>query len=222
MDIASVIDSTLLKADATREEIVSLCREAVDLGFAAVCVNPVRLETAVSALLGSTVAPCTVVAFPLGAISPEDKAREVARALGLGAREIDMVVNIGAIKDRDWAVVEEEIRLASARVEDAGGILKIIVETALLTREELKQVCQVARDSGADYIKTSTGFSTRGASLEDVRLIRVFIGNYVRIKASGGIRDYQSALELIEAGANRLGASNARNLIKNSKPKIRT
>jgi len=213
LNIASVIDSTLLKADATREDIVNLCREAVNFGFAAVCVNPVRLETVVTALLGSTVAPCTVVAFPLGAMSPEDKAREVARALGLGAREIDMVVNIGAIKDRDWALVEEEVRLASRKIEDAGGILKTIVETALLTREELRRVCCIARDAGADYIKTSTGFSTRGASLEDVRLIREFAGNEVKIKASGGIRDHQFALQLLEAGANRLGVSNARNLI---------
>lgn len=214
MSIASSIDSTLLKADATRVDIVDLCREAVDLGFAAVCVNPVRLETAVSALLGSAVAPCTVVAFPLGALSPEDKAWEVTRALGLGAREIDMVINIGAVKDQDWVVVKEEIRLASSKVEDAGGILKTIVETALLTREELRQVCHIAREAGADYIKTSTGFSTRGASVEDVQLIREFVGNDVKIKASGAIRDHQFAVQLLEAGANRLGISNARNLFK--------
>ncbi len=214
MNLASVIDSTLLRADATREEIVNLCREARESGFAAVCVNPVRLEIAVSHLLGSPVAPCTVVAFPLGAVSPEDKAREIARALGIGAREVDMVVNIGAIKDQDWDVVEEEMRLASRQVEDAGGVLKVIVETALLTRGELRQVCIMARDTGADYVKTSTGFSTRGASLEDVHLIREFIGDDVKIKASGGIRDHQFALQLIEAGANRLGVSNARNLIK--------
>ena len=171
MNIAPFIDSTLLKADATREQIASLCREARELGFAAVCVNPVRLEIAVSTLLGTPVAPCTVVAFPLGAVSPEDKAREIARALGLGAREIDMVVGIGAVKDQDWAIIEEEIRLASRKVEDAGGLLKVIVETALLTREELKRVCYIARDGGVDYIKTSTGFSTRGASI-DVQLIR--------------------------------------------------
>ncbi|MGI6550021.1 MAG: deoxyribose-phosphate aldolase [Syntrophomonadales bacterium] len=214
MNIASVIDSTLLKADATREDIENLCREARESGFAAVCVNPVRLETAASALLGSSVAPCTVIAFPLGAVSPEDKAREIARVIGLGAREVDMVVNIGAIKDQDWTVVEEEIRLASHKVEDAGGILKVIVETALLTGDELKRVCLMARDLGADYIKTSTGFSTRGASLEDVRMIREFVGDEMKIKASGGIRDYQFALQLVEAGANRLGVSNARNLIK--------
>lgn len=213
MNIASVIDSTLLRADATREEIVNLCREARDLGFAAVCVNPVRLEVVVSVLLGSSVAPCTVIAFPLGAAGAEDKAREVAGALEMGAREVDMVVNIGAIKDQDWAAVEKEIRLAVRKVDSAGGLLKTIVETALLTREELRRVCYIARDLGADYVKTSTGFSARGASLEDVRLMREFVGNGVRIKASGGIRDYRFALQLIEAGADRLGVSNARNLI---------
>ena len=216
MNIAPVIDSTLLKADATREDIVNLCREAIELSFAAVCVNPVRLETVVSALLGSKVAPCTVIAFPLGAVSPEDKAREAGRVLEIGAREIDMVINIGAVKDREWAIVADEIRQVARKVEDAGAILKVIVETALLTRQELEQVCYIARDEGADYIKTSTGFSTRGVSLEDVQLIKGFVGDDIKIKASGGIRDYRFALQLIEAGANRLGASNARNLLKDS------
>ena len=127
-----------------------------------------------------------------------------------------MVANIGAVKDREWAVVAEEIRQVARKVEDAGGILKVIVETALLTRQELEQICYLARDEGADYIKTSTGFSTRGVSLEDVRLIKGFVGDDIKIKASGGIREYRFALQLLEAGANRLGVSSARNLLKDS------
>ncbi len=213
MNIAPIIDSTLLKAEATREQIVNLCREACDLGFAAVCVNPVRLQMVVSALSGSSVAPCTVIAFPLGATGAEGKVREVMEALEIGAQEIDMVVNIGAIKDQDWGVVEKEILLAVRKVEAAGGIFKLIVETALLTRKELQKVCYLARDQGVDFVKTSTGFSTRGASIEDVKLIREFVGNDVRIKASGGIRDCQFAFQLINAGADRLGVSNAKNLV---------
>ncbi|NLB18083.1 MAG: deoxyribose-phosphate aldolase [Syntrophomonadaceae bacterium] len=171
MNISSMIDSTLLKAEATHQDIEKLCREACQFGFAAVCVNPFRLPLVVKMLEGTVVDTCTVAAFPLGAIAPHAKAEEVKRYLEMGADEVDMVLNIGAIKEGDFACVAREINLAVSKVAKEGRLLKVIVETALLNRDELEKVCYIARKEGADFIKTSTGFSSRGASREDVRLI---------------------------------------------------
>ncbi|NLV16221.1 MAG: deoxyribose-phosphate aldolase [Syntrophomonadaceae bacterium] len=214
MDIRPLIDSTLLKAEATHQDIGKLCREACQFGFAAVCVNPFRLPLVVKMLEGSAVAACTVAAFPLGAMTPSAKAEEVERALEMGADEVDMVLNIGAVKDGDFTGVAREINLAVNKVAKGRGLLKVIAETALLNRDELQMVCRIAREEGVDFIKTSTGFSSRGASREDVRLIRAFAGEDIRIKASGGIRDYQYAVQLIQEGADRLGVSNAANLVR--------
>lgn len=216
MDIASRIDSTLLRADARREEIEDLCREARTLGFAAVCVNPFRLPLVVSLLKGSPVAPCTVVAFPLGACSARDKSREIARALEQGARELDMVLNIGAIKDQDFRLIAGEVSLALREVSSAGAILKVILETSLLNEYEIAQICKIARGEGVHFVKTSTGFGPRGATVEDVLLLRECVGTEVGVKAAGGIREREFALRLIQAGADRLGTSNALGLLGSS------
>lgn len=212
LQIKAKIDSTLLKADATRRDIEVLCREALEQGFAAVCVNPDRLPLAVKLLDGSGVASCTVAAFPLGALPAAEKEYEVRNALGLGAAEVDMVVNIGAVKDSDYVAVADEIRRAATAVRSERAILKVIVETALLSQDELVRVCRLAREEGAHFVKTSTGFSTRGATVEDIKFIRACVGSDMRIKASGGIRSIQQASELVTAGADRLGISNAGNL----------
>jgi deoxyribose-phosphate aldolase len=157
MNIAGYIDSTLLKPDATSQEIDNLCAEAIELGCRAVCVNLYRLDLAVRNLAGSRVSPCTVIGFPLGAVNRELKMAEIDWALAHGAREIDMVMNLGALKDRDYIRVTEEIKAASARTRNAGGLLKIIIETALLSSEEIRQACLLVREGGADFIKTSTG-----------------------------------------------------------------
>ncbi|MGE5423208.1 MAG: deoxyribose-phosphate aldolase [Ignavibacteriales bacterium] len=215
MDIAGHIDSTLLRPDAAREEVIELCSEAVDMGYAAVCVNPGRLVLAVECLAGSSVAPCTVVGFPLGAHDTTQKLVEVEWALEHGAREIDMVMNIGAFKDQEYISVAEEIRLASLKVKQfPGAVLKVIVETALLDREELRRAAIVVKDGGADYIKTSTGFSSRGVNLEDLQCIRETVGDGLKIKASGGIKTRDFALRLIKAGADRIGTSSARDIMK--------
>ncbi len=215
MNIAGYIDSTLLRADAVQEEVVELCREAAESGFAAVCVNPGRLVLAAECLAGSGVSPCTVVGFPLGAVDTYQKMAEIDWALEHGAMEIDMVMNIGAFKDQEYIAVAEEIRLASLRVRKVpGAILKVIVETALLDREELRKASIVVKDGGADFIKTSTGFSSRGVSLEDLQCIKDTVGDSIMIKASGGIKTRDFALKLIKAGADRLGTSSARDLMK--------
>lgn len=214
MEIAEYIDSTLLKADVTADQIDGLCREAIAFGFAAVCVNPFRLEQAVNALAGTGTAPCTVVGFPLGAVPTRQKLAEIDAALEVGAREIDMVMNIGWFKEQEYIAVAEEIRLASLKTKQAGAILKVIVETALLDREELRRASIIVRDGGADFIKTSTGFSTRGVSLDDLICIKETVGEDIRIKASGGIQTHDFALKLIKAGADRLGSSNARAILK--------
>ncbi len=213
MNFREKVDSTLLRADATHAEIVELCREACEQGFAAVCVNPSRLELVVRNLENAGVASCTVAAFPLGAEPVEAKVEAVKRALGMGAAEIDMVMNIGAVKDKDFLAVSREIRESVRAVREGGGLLKLIVETALLNEEELSEVCRLAVNEGVDFIKTSTGFSTRGATVEDVVLIRKCVGTQVGVKASGGIRTWQSACDLVTAGADRLGISNAGRLL---------
>ena len=206
MSIASYIDHTLLKPDATGEQIDQLCAEAREYGFASVCVNPYYVARCVKNLKGTDVKVCTVVGFPRGATTAESKAFEALQAIASGAKEIDMVMNVCAMKSGHTKAIEQEIQALAAAVEGQ-AILKVIIETCLLTDEEKNQACRIARRSGADFVKTSTGFSTGGATVEDVALMRKAVGAKLGVKASGGIRDYATAKAMIEAGATRIGAS---------------
>jgi deoxyribose-phosphate aldolase len=205
-DIAPLIDHTLLKPDATRAQVEQLCCEARELQFAAVCVNPAYVKLAASLLEGTHVTTCSVVGFPLGASKSEIKAYEARRAILDGAREIDMVMNVGAMKSGDLKTVQQDM----AAVREACGrniVLKVILETALLTDEEKVKACEIAKKVGADFVKTSTGFGPGGATVEDVRLMRSVVGAGMGVKASGGIRDTETAEQMIAAGASRIGAS---------------
>lgn len=203
--MASFIDHTLLKPDASKQEILHICEEAKQYHFASVCVNPAWTSLVSEQLKGSGVKTCTVISFPLGSEPPKLKALEASEVLELGADEIDMVINIGAVKSEDYALVEEEIRSVVNVKKDA--ILKVIIETCLLTDEEKVKVCQIAKKAGADFVKTSTGFSTGGAVAEDVALMRKTVGPDMGVKASGGIRTLEDAEKMLEAGASRIGAS---------------
>lgn len=203
---ARMIDHTLLKPEATKEQIVKLAEEAKTYHFASVCVNPTWVKTAYEILKDTDVKVCTVIGFPLGATTPEVKAFETKNAIENGATEVDMVINIGALKSGDDELVEKDIR---AVVEAAKGkaLVKVIIETCLLTDEEKVRACQLAVKAGADFVKTSTGFSTGGATVEDVALMRKTVGPNVGVKASGGIRNADDLLAMEKAGANRIGAS---------------
>ena len=205
MKLNKYIDHTLLKPDASQEQIETLIEEAKKYDFASVCVNPTWVNFAAQALKATDVKVCTVIAFPLGANTPELKAFETSDAIQNGANEIDMVINIGALKSRNFDLVERDIR---AVVEAAKGTLvKVIIETCLLTDDEKVKACQIAQKAGADFVKTSTGFSTGGATVEDVALMRKTVGPDMGVKASGGARSYEDALAFIKAGATRIGAS---------------
>ena len=204
-ELAKYIDHTLLKPDASEAQILKLCEEAREYHFASVCVNPGRIALAAKALEGSDVTPCCVVGFPLGAIPTESKAAETAVAVKNGAREVDMVIDIGAAKDGDWAKVESDIAAVKKACGEAA--LKVIIETCLLTDDEKVQACLAAKRAGADFVKTSTGFSKAGATVEDVKLMRSTVGPDMGVKAAGGIHNRAEALAMIEAGATRIGAS---------------
>lgn len=201
----SMIDHTILKSDAKRSDIEKLCREAAEYSFASVCINPCHVKLAKSLLQNSTVKVCTVVGFPLGASTSEAKAFEAKEAVLNGADEVDMVINIGALKDSDLAFVEEDIK----KVKSACGsaVLKVIIEACLLTDEEKTAACICAKNAGADFVKTSTGFSSGGATAHDVALMRKTVGNTMGVKAAGGIRTKADAFNMVNAGASRLGAS---------------
>ena len=204
-EIAAYIDHTQLKAFATKAQIETLCREAAQYHFASVCVNPCHVAYAAELLRGTGVNVCTVIGFPLGANTSEVKAFETKDAIRNGAAECDMVINVGALKDGDIDLVERDIR---AVVEAAAGTLvKVIIETCYLTDEEKVLACQAAARAGADYVKTSTGFGTGGATPHDVALMRGSIPDTMKVKASGGVHNYQEALAVVEAGASRIGAS---------------
>lgn len=205
-NVAGMIDHTLLKADATEAQIAKLCQEAKEHGFASVCVNPGYVPEAAEALKGTDVRVCTVIGFPLGATSSEAKAAETADAIAKGAEEVDMVVNVGRIKSGNWDYVRSDI---AAVVNAARGraLTKVIIETCLLTDDEKIRVCEIAKDAGADFVKTSTGFSTGGATAADIALMRKTVGPDMGVKASGGIHSTEEAIALIEAGASRIGAS---------------
>lgn len=205
MKLNKYIDHTLLKPDASQEQIETLIEEAKKYDFASVCVNPTWVNFAAQALKATDVKVCTVIGFPLGANTPELKAFETSDAIQNGANEIDMVINIGALKSRNFDLVERDIR---AVVEAAKGTLvKVIIETCLLTDDEKVKACQIAQKAGSDFVKTSTGFSTGGATVEDVALMRKTVGPDMGVKASGGARSYEDALAFIKAGATRIGAS---------------
>jgi deoxyribose-phosphate aldolase len=213
-NVTKMIDHTLLKSDATKEEIVKLVEEAKKYSFASVCVNPTWVKIAAEMLKDTPeVKVCTVIGFPLGASTSETKAFETKNAIENGANEIDMVINIAALKDLQDDLVEKDIR---AVVEAAKGkaLTKVIIETCLLTREEKVRACELSVKAGADFVKTSTGFSSGGATVEDIRLMRETVGPEVGVKASGGVRSREDALAMIEAGATRIGASSGVSISK--------
>jgi deoxyribose-phosphate aldolase len=206
-EIARLIDHTLLKPDATSSQIVKLCAEAREHGFASVCVNPYWVPAAVQELVGSNVKTCTVVGFPLGANATPTKIFEAGKALRSGAQEIDMVINIGELKSGAVAAVLADIRGVVEETHGAGALVKVILETCLLTDAQKVTACQLSVEAGADYVKTSTGFSTGGATVEDVALMRNTVGALTGVKASGGIRSLADLRKMVDAGATRIGTS---------------
>ncbi|MCL4386677.1 MAG: deoxyribose-phosphate aldolase [Actinobacteria bacterium] len=201
-----MIDHTILKADATYDEVKQICREAIEYGFASVCVNPGFVPMVVEMLKGSGIPTCCVVGFPLGATTSKVKAFEAKEAIENGAREIDMVINISALKSKDYNRVRSDIQEVVIVARNKAKV-KVIIETCLLTDEEKIRACEIAKEAGADFVKTSTGFSTGGATVEDIKLMRKVVGPDMGVKASGGISDYASAVALLEAGACTLGDS---------------
>ena len=205
-NVAAMIDHTLLKQDASEEQIAKICEEALEYHFASVCVNPSYVAQCAEALKGSSVEVCTVIGFPLGATTSASKAFEAKDAIANGATEVDMVVNVGKIKSGNWDFVKDDIA-AVVKAADKKAVVKVIIETCLLTDEEKVKVCQIAKEVGADFVKTSTGFSKWGAKPEDVALMRKTVGPDMGVKASGGIHNAEEALAMMNAGASRLGCS---------------
>lgn len=206
-DWASFIDHTLLKPEASEADIKRLCDEAAEFGFASVCVNPAWVKKAAAFLRGTGVPVCTVIGFPLGATLPDVKAFEARRSIFNGAREVDMVINIGALKSGDDCAVEDDIRAVAQAAHENGVLLKVIIETALLTDEEKVRACLASKNAGADFVKTSTGFAKGGATVDDVALMRRTVGSALGVKASGGVKGIDDARAMFEAGATRIGAS---------------
>ncbi len=216
-ELAKWIDHTVLKPDATEEQIKSICNDAIQHGFASVCINPTWVPLAYKMLRGHPSKVCTVIGFPLGSTYPEVKAAETRLAVEKGADEIDMVINVGALKSSDYELVERDIR---AVVRAAGRqIVKVILETCLLTDEEKVKASAIAQRAGANFVKTSTGFSSGGATVKDVALMRKVVGPQMGVKASGGVRTYEEACKMVEAGATRIGASASVAIVGNSKEK---
>ncbi|PKM95542.1 MAG: deoxyribose-phosphate aldolase [Firmicutes bacterium HGW-Firmicutes-1] len=217
MNVAKYIDHTILKPNATYDEIITICEEAKQYGFASVCVNQYYTKLVKEQLAGSDVKVCTVVGFPLGAVSYEVKAFETTKAIEAGADEIDMVINIGALKDKkyDYVLADIEAVVKAAK----GAIVKVILETCLLTDKEKVKACELSVKAGANFVKTSTGFSTGGATVNDITLMRKTVGSEIGVKASGAVRDYETAMAVIEAGANRIGASAGIAIVNNQKNK---
>ena len=200
-----MIDHTVLKADTTLETVKKILDEAIEYGFASVCINPCHVKYAAQYLKDSDVKVCTVIGFPLGATTSATKAFETKEAIANGADEIDMVMNIGAMKDhRDDDVLQDIKAVVEAA---AGKIVKVILETCLLSQEEIVRACQICQEAGADFVKTSTGFSTRGATIDDVKIMKATVGNTMKVKAAGGVRTYEDMVRIVEAGADRIGTS---------------
>ena len=206
-DLASYIDHTVLRPEARRADVTRFCEEAVDYGFFSVCVNPYYVPQVVAALKGSPVKTCCVVGFPLGASPTIVKVQETEWAVAVGAQEIDMVISVGALKDGDTSAVRDDI--AAVKRACGSALLKVIIETCLLTDDEKKTACLLAKEAGADFVKTSTGFSSGGATVEDIALMRATVGPDMGVKASGGIRTFNDAVRMIEAGASRVGCSSS-------------
>lgn len=216
-NVAAMIDHTLLKPDASRAEVETLCREAAQFHFATVCVNPTWVATCARLLRGTPVKVTSVVGFPLGATTPDVKNYETRRALFDGAGEIDMVINVGALKSGDLRTVEHDIEGVAAPCREAGAVSKVIIEAALLTDEEKVTACTLSKAAGADYVKTSTGFGPGGATVADVALMRRVVGEEMGVKAAGGVRDLESVKAMIAAGATRIGASAGVRIVQESK-----
>ncbi|HFI0451835.1 TPA: deoxyribose-phosphate aldolase [Streptococcus suis] len=215
MKLNKFIDHTVLKPETTKEQVAKVLEEAKEYDFASVCINPTWVSFAAEGLKGTDVKVCTVIGFPLGANTPAVKAFETKDAIANGADEIDMVINIGALKDKNYDLVLEDIK---AVVEASGDkLVKVIIETCLLTDEEKEKACELSKEAGADFVKTSTGFSTGGATVADVALMRKTVGPDMGVKASGGARSYEDAIAFIEAGASRIGASSGVAIMKGEK-----
>ncbi|NJE25634.1 deoxyribose-phosphate aldolase [Thermococcus sp. MV5] len=217
MNIAKYIDHTNLKSYATKEDIIKLCEEAKKYGFYAVCVNPYRVKLAKEHLKGTEIKVASVIGFPLGATPTEVKVFEAKKALENGADELDMVINIGALKDKDYEYVKKDIAEVVKVAHEKGAIVKVIIETCYLTEEEKEIACKLAVEAGTDFVKTSTGFGTGGATIEDVKLMRKIVGEKVGVKAAGGIRTYKQAIEMIQAGANRIGTSSGVKIVEGAR-----
>lgn len=217
MNIAKYIDHTNLKAYASEEDIIKLCDEARRYNFYAVCVNPYRVKLAKEQLQGTNIKVATVIGFPLGATPTEVKVFEAKKALEDGADEVDMVLNIGALKDKAYKYVRNDIAEVVRIAHEKGAIVKVIIETCYLSEEEKEIACKLAVEAGADFVKTSTGFGSGGATIEDVKLMRKVVGDKLGVKAAGGIRTYEEALAMINAGANRIGTSSGVKIIEGGK-----
>ncbi|HZK00747.1 MAG TPA: deoxyribose-phosphate aldolase [Tissierellaceae bacterium] len=215
MDINSMIDHTLLKPNSSKDEIEQLCNEAIKYQFAAVCVNPYYVSYCKKLLKNTDVKIATVVGFPLGASTKNTKVFETIDAINKGADEIDMVINIAALKDGAYQVVSDEIK-DIVKAAHKKVLVKVIIETCLLNDDEKKKACELALEAGADFVKTSTGFSTGGATVEDVKLMKSVVGDKMQVKASGGIRDLEAAKMMIEAGATRLGTSSGVKIVESN------
>ena len=220
-EVAALIDHTLLKPEATRSDVARLCKEALEYQFAAVCVNSLFVEQVSAALRNSAVKTCVVAGFPLGANLPAVKLAEARAALEFGAQEIDMVISVGTLKAGDDAAVLSEIENLARAVHDRQGILKVIIETSLLNEVEKLRACEIAREAGADFVKTSTGFSSAGATVADVALMRFVVGPGMGVKASGGVRTLGDLLKMVEAGANRIGTSNGVSIVSEARDKFK-
>lgn len=218
--LASYIDHTLLKSSCNSADINKLCTEAVEFGFAAVCVPPFVVQQAVEFLGNSQVKTATVIGFPMGYSSLDSKITEIKKAIRDGAEELDTVINLIALKNGDWAYLEKEMQPQISLIHEAGKIIKVIVESGLLTRDELSRCCELYGRMGIDFMKTSTGYTEKGASVSDVRFMRSRLPAEVKIKASGGIRHYPFAKELIEAGADRLGCSSSLQIVEEEKLRL--
>lgn len=219
MEISKYIDHTILKPEATIEDIKKLCEEAKEYSFASVCINPIFVKAAAYELKNSNVKVCTVVGFPLGATPTEVKAFEATKAVEEGAEEIDMVIAVGKLKSGDVDYVEKDIKavVEATKKANQNAIVKVIIECCLLSEEEKNKVCHAVRNAKAEFIKTSTGFSSGGATVSDVALMKKAIGDTTKIKAAGGIRDFKTAKAMIDAGADRIGASAGISIVKDSK-----
>jgi len=215
--VAGMIDHTLLRPDASRRDIENLCREAAEYAFASVCVNPTWVATCARLLAGTPVAVCAVVGFPLGAATPDTKQYETRRVIFDGAREIDMVINIGALKSGDLRLVERDIEAVTSSCREFGAVSKVIIEAALLTDDEKVTACTLAKAAAADFVKTSTGFGPGGATAADVALMRRVVGDEMGVKAAGGVRDLEGLKAMVAAGATRIGASAGVRIVQESR-----